>query len=157
MNTLIDQYKLIEDSRGALFGYLNTIPFKKLHQPVEAFNNKSVCYLLNHVAATYISWLNGFAMKNPVMTSDEFAWQSMDDVRTFYKEADDCVFNFIAAFADTNALVTGYKKSKDMSITVSVLQLFTHVITHEFHHKGIILNMARQLGFTPVDTDIIRY
>jgi uncharacterized damage-inducible protein DinB len=36
------------------------------------------------------------------------------------------------------------------------LELFTHVITHEFHHKGQILSLSRHLGYVPVDTDIIR-
>jgi uncharacterized damage-inducible protein DinB len=38
----------------------------------------------------------------------------------------------------------------------SAFQIFTHVITHEFHHKGQILSLSRHLGYTPVDTDIIR-
>ena len=36
------------------------------------------------------------------------------------------------------------------------LQLFTHTITHEFHHKGQVLSMSRLLGYVPVDTDVIR-
>ncbi|MNL32837.1 DinB family protein [compost metagenome] len=36
------------------------------------------------------------------------------------------------------------------------LKLFTHVTTHEYHHKGQILSLSRHLGYTPVDTDIIR-
>ncbi|RSK47607.1 hypothetical protein EI291_14730 [Hymenobacter rigui] len=38
----------------------------------------------------------------------------------------------------------------------STLHVFTHIIRHEFHHKGQMLNMSRQLGCTPVDTDAIR-
>jgi uncharacterized damage-inducible protein DinB len=41
--------------------------------------------------------------------------------------------------------------------TATPLQLFTHVITHEFHHKGQILSRCRQLGYVPVDTDILRF
>ncbi|MCB0640529.1 MAG: ATP-binding cassette domain-containing protein, partial [Phaeodactylibacter sp.] len=36
------------------------------------------------------------------------------------------------------------------------LKLFTHVITHEFHHKGQVLSFSRHLGYTPVDTDVLR-
>ncbi|MNY69859.1 DinB family protein [compost metagenome] len=35
-------------------------------------------------------------------------------------------------------------------------KVFTHVITHEYHHKGQILSLSRHLGYTPVDTDIMR-
>lgn len=156
MKTLMQQYKLVESAREALFTYLSNIPFQKLHSPVETANNKSVCYLLNHTAVTYLSWLNEFALKNPLMTTDETAWQTVNDVKTYYNEVDDCVYNFLAAYDDKDIKITGYKKSKDTTLTFSVLQLFTHVITHEFHHKGIILNMTRQLGYTPIETDIIR-
>lgn len=39
---------------------------------------------------------------------------------------------------------------------VTSLELFSHVITHEYHHKGQVLSISRHLGYTPVDTDIIR-
>ncbi len=153
----MEQYKLVQSARGAMFDYLATIPFDKLHVSVEGYQNKSVCYLLNHVAVCYLSWLTEFALKNPLMTNDETAWQTMNDVKTFYTEADDCVYNFLAAFNDKNTMITGYKKRQELTLTLSVLQLFTHVITHEFHHKGMILNITRQLSYTPVDTDVIRF
>lgn len=33
----------------------------------------------------------------------------------------------------------------------------THVMTHEFHHKGKIMTMGRMLGYTPPDADVIRF
>ena len=39
--------------------------------------------------------------------------------------------------------------------TASPFKLFTHVITHEFHHKGQILSLSRHLGYTPIDTDVM--
>ncbi len=156
METLRQQYKLVLNAREALFAYLSTIPFQKLHQPVEAFNNKSVCYVLNHIALTYVSWLNEFALKNPLLMTDETAWQTMDDVKAFFLEADDASYNFLSSFDDENTIITGLKARQNVMLSLSVLQLFTHTITHEFHHKGQVLTMTRLLGYTPVDTDIIR-
>ena len=156
MKTLLKQYKLVLGARNALFPYLAAIPFAKLHQPIENFSNKSVCYLLNHIAITYLSWLNEFAMNIPLVMTDGSDWQSMDDVLAAYKEVDECVITFLATFEDEDEKITEFKKRQDIALTLSVLQLFTHVITHEFHHKGVVLNMTRQLGYTPVDTDIIR-
>ncbi|MDQ2753158.1 MAG: DinB family protein [Bacteroidota bacterium] len=157
MKTLREQYKLVQSARGVLFDYLATIPFQKLHQPVEAFNNKSVCFVLNHIALSYLSWLNEFALKIPLLMTDETAWQTMDDVRTFYTEVNDAAYNFVSSFDDKDTMITAHKKRQKQTFTFSVLELFTHVVTHEFHHKGMIVNMTRQLGFTPVDTDIIRF
>ncbi|TKC09723.1 DinB family protein [Pedobacter frigoris] len=35
--------------------------------------------------------------------------------------------------------------------------IFTDVITHEFHHKGQAMTMARLLGHIPPDTDVMRF
>ena len=157
METLRQQYTLVQSARGALIDYLSGIPFQKLHQPVEAFNNKSVCYLLNHIAITYKSWLDEFALKNPLLMTDESGWQTMNDVKAFYLEADDATYKFLSSFNDEQVIITGVKARQNIVLSLSVLQLFTHAITHEFHHKGQILTMTRLLGYTPVDTDIIRF
>ncbi len=157
MKTLMQQYKLVQSARGALFDYLNSITFKKLHLPIQSYNSKSVCYLLNHVALCYLSWLNEFALKIPLLITDETAWQTMDDVKTIYTEVDDCMYSFLTAFDHKNTMISAFKKRQEVTLTLSVLQLFTHVITHEFYHKGVIVNMTKQLGFTPIDTDVIRF
>jgi uncharacterized damage-inducible protein DinB len=46
---------------------------------------------------------------------------------------------------------------RKQSISLTPARVFTHVITHEFHHKGQILMLARNMGYTPPDTDIIRF
>ncbi|MBR7794935.1 hypothetical protein GT022_02615 [Agaribacter marinus] len=33
---------------------------------------------------------------------------------------------------------------------------FTHAATHEFHYKGQIVSMLRQLEYTSDDTDLIK-
>ncbi len=55
-----------------------------------------------------------------------------------------------------------HARKKDITFTeytaknTTPFELFTHVITHEFHHKGQVLSLSRHLGYIPVDTDIIR-
>ncbi len=140
--------------------YFNTwLPFllKNCISLSDLYNGKSVCYSCRILVAAYLNWINGFALKNPVLLGDETAWQHIDDVKAFYKEADKCMINFLAQYTEYNTRITGYIESKEQNLTVTVLQLYTHVITHEFHHKGILLAMTRELGYTPVDTDIIRF
>lgn len=50
----------------------------------------------------------------------------------------------------------GYKWPEKY-IETNAYGIFTHVITHEFHHKGHAMTMARLLGYTPVDTDVMRF
>ncbi|WEK37501.1 MAG: DinB family protein [Candidatus Pseudobacter hemicellulosilyticus] len=53
----------------------------------------------------------------------------------------------------------GYQQQLPASASgpaLTTLQLFTPVITQEFHPQGQKLSMNRQLGYTPGDTDMIR-
>lgn len=34
-------------------------------------------------------------------------------------------------------------------------KLFMHTVTHEYHHKGQIMAMDRQLGYEPPNTDVL--
>ncbi|MFM9837313.1 MAG: DinB family protein [Cyclobacteriaceae bacterium] len=49
-----------------------------------------------------------------------------------------------------------YQKTK-RNIHTTPTELFTHVITHEFHHKGQVMMIARSLGYVPPDSDAIRF
>ncbi len=40
-------------------------------------------------------------------------------------------------------------------LSITPLWLLTHTETHEFHHKGQIVSMARHLGYTPPNTILI--
>jgi uncharacterized damage-inducible protein DinB len=49
-------------------------------------------------------------------------------------------------------------RSNDEIITVTPNKLLMHTITHEFHHKGQIVTMARQMGYDEIpDSDIFRF
>nr|WP_261382294.1 DinB family protein [Mucilaginibacter achroorhodeus] len=63
---------------------------------------------------------------------------------------------FLESFKQSLNLSLTLEKGQGVILNLSPLELFTHVITHEFHHKGQLVNMSRQLGYIPVDTDVIR-
>jgi uncharacterized damage-inducible protein DinB len=42
-------------------------------------------------------------------------------------------------------------------LSATPVQVFTHVLTHEFHHKGQIMSMCRLLGHQPPDTDVSNF
>lgn len=154
---LSSQYGEIKGARDVLFAYCKTMKPEELYQPLSEFNNSSIADLLVHNINTYISWINNFGL---------------DQNWSFYKTADvkslreiiglfDLVNFFMAEFVEkyqNNFLepITALIKHRGFSMTLTPMHLFTHVITHEFHHKGQILTMSRLLGYTPVDTDIIR-
>lgn len=113
--------------------------------------------LLVHVAETYLFWISHFAFQN-VSHSKAETFTSVMEIRALYTEVDFHVFELIKTYEGAwEDQVKGSIKGIQKEISVSAFQLFTHVTTHEFHHKGQILSMSRLLGYTPVDTDIIRF
>lgn len=40
-------------------------------------------------------------------------------------------------------------------ISMTPRKLICHTITHEYHHKGQIVSMARLMGYEPPNTDIL--
>lgn len=156
-STLIQQYRLVQSSREALLGYCERISPKHFSQKVASFNNESMAGMMAHVATTYVSWLANFAQQEQ---RPYFAAEEVNDLRAarvMFGEVDLIVDGFLQKFKDALAVPLVLPKRKGLELSLSPLMLFTHVVTHEFHHKGQIVNMSRQLGYTPVDTDIIRY
>lgn len=154
---LLDQYALVTGARGALFTYCATTGEDFL-KPVATFNNNAIRDLLVHIANTYISWLDNFGLdgSRTFYANDEV--QTLDQIKTIMDEVDLIVNDFLEKHkACYQSTITKHIARKGVTLTLSPLQLFTHVITHEFHHKGQILTMSRLLGYTPVDTDVIRF
>ena len=153
---LLDQYELVKSARGALFTYCVTI-HEDFLKPVTTFNNNSIRDLLVHIANTYISWLDNFGLDGSRIFYGNEEVQTLDHIKTIMDEIDLMVNDFLEKYSDDyQSTITKLIARKGITLTLSPLQLFTHVITHEFHHKGQILTMSRLLGYTPVDTDIIR-
>ena len=150
------QYQLVRSARGALFDYCQAIRAEDLLQPVPAFNNECIISQLTHVANCYLFWLAHAAMKQqrPFFTPAEIL--HFDAVREAYKEVDELMAAFLEHFSGSLDEPMSLTRSNGSGLIRSPFELFTHVITHEFHHKGQVVSMSRQLGYTPVDTDVIR-
>lgn len=154
---LIHQYQLVLSSREAVFTYLETLKPEHLFKPVTSFNNESIGSLMIHTADTYTSWLVNYARQEnrPYFTKDNY--KDLQSIRAAYELVNLMANDFLRHFADTLDTPMTLPKKQGIALTFTPLQLFTHVITHEFHHKGQIMNMSRQLGYIPMDTDMIRY
>jgi uncharacterized damage-inducible protein DinB len=153
---LRQQYALIQSSREVMLSFIDTVVGEDLNAPVPAFENKTIRYLLVHTANTYLHWLSYFALKQQVTFADDRELTTIELVRPIYIQADEAVDYFLNHFAQTpDAMVAG-TLSRSRQVSTAPLQLFTHIITHEFHHKGQIMTMCRLLGYTPPDTDVIR-
>jgi uncharacterized damage-inducible protein DinB len=149
------QYDLVKDSREALLEYCDALRPAELAFEFEGFGGGSIRYLLIHGINTYRFWLGSFAQGQDPVYLKAGDVEHLKEVRLAFEQTDALVAEFFDRFKDRfDTPVSGHIRQQP--VTATPLKLFTHVITHEFHHKGQILSMSRQLGYVPVDTDIIR-
>jgi uncharacterized damage-inducible protein DinB len=125
---------------------------------LSSFNDKSIADLLVHITHVYTFWLGQFALKKEVMFAEPEKINSLSKLQHLYENVNSLVEEFLKFTEQTSEKeISGEAGTPPQRITRSSFEIFTHVITHEFHHKGQILIMGRQLGHVPPDTDIIRF
>ncbi|MBB3969333.1 DinB family protein [Mucilaginibacter phyllosphaerae] len=154
--TLLHQYQLVLSARGALLNYCETIRPEHLAQPIPSFNNDSMGSLMRHVANTYLGWLLNFLQQEqrPYFTEDNH--KNLQAIRSMFEQVNLVANDFLLHHKDDMTTPLSLPREGEEALSITPLQLFTHTITHEFHHKGQLAIMSRQLGYIPVDTDVIR-
>ncbi len=157
INLLKSQYQLVKETRAVVFLYLESEVQQDLLAAVDAFNGKSIADMMVHVANTYMAWAGNFALAMQRSYYRESDCTTMAQLRVIFEDIDLIMDQFITSFAECpDTAVNGYKWA-DKYIETDAYRIFTHILTHEFHHKGQIMTMSRLLGHTPPDTDVMRF
>jgi uncharacterized damage-inducible protein DinB len=152
---LITQYRLLKGSRDVLLGYCQTLAPEDFTRELKDFGRGSIRNLLVHTVNTYYFWLEMFARDQDVVFADPDAVREVSEVKSLFDATDRVVEEFTGFFAGRyDQPLTGTIRGK--AVTAAPLTLFTHVLTHEFHHKGQILSISRHMGYLPPDTDVLR-
>ena len=158
MDGFKQQYKWMQSARASLFSYLDTVTIAHFTEELPLFGGGSMRSLLVHTANTYQFWLGNFAQNQELPFVKPVVVVNMSEVRRIFREVNELTDTFLAHFADKwQHPVTGGIPWRKTIKEATPLALFTHVITHECHHKGQVVSMSRQLGYTPPDTDLIRF
>lgn len=150
-----NQYRLIRSSRGALLDYCETISPAHFLEENSTFGRGSIRNLLVHNGYTYQYWLGVQALQKDIPFPEYESVQTIADARKLFEKVDAVVSEFIAEY-QTKHLESVQVTLRENTFPATALELFTHAISHEFHHKGQILSLSRHLGYIPVDTDVIR-
>lgn len=149
------QYELVRDSRKILFSYCRTISENDfLNQNSSFGRGGSIRNLLVHIVNTYEFWIAKHALQKNIIFSEYDSKRNIDDVVVVFDTVDSLMNEFIDVYNNLETDID-FEINGEINI-VKPLKLFTHVITHEYHHKGQILSLSRHMGYTPVDTDIMR-
>lgn len=148
-----EQYQYVKDSRKVLFNYCETISATDfVNQNTSFGRGGSMRNLLIHIANTYEFWIANITLNKNKIYAEYEHHQTIEDVKLLFISVDDFMEEFISKIDSFENKI----EIPNTTNSAKPLQLFTHVITHEYHHKGQILSLSRHLGYTPVDTDIMR-
>lgn len=149
------QYAFVKASRQVLLEYCAGIAAADFVAENSAFGRGSIRNLLVHIGHTYAFWIGGHGLQQTMAYPEYNSIKDVVQAQAFFRAVDALVARFLDVYAGSYLDERTWVNEGQCS-TASPLQLFTHVITHEFHHKGQVLSLSRHWGYVPVDTDIIR-
>lgn len=156
MNVLKEQYDWIMQTRKLLFHFCENVNQEDYVKELDAFGRNSMLTLHQHVAECYFYWLGKVGLKDLDFSESPEKAKDVNDMRTLFDTVDQLVIRFLDQFEgqeDEKISRTEIRDNEENEF--SVLWLYTHTSTHEFHHKGQLVWIARQLGYEPPDTDLI--
>lgn len=150
---LKDQYTHLQSARDIVLNFIETDIKHDLYTPIAEYDNLTIRDLLLHVSYCYFQWLAVFAMQQSVEWLDHAETQTISHIRQLYHKVDETVANFLEDFRYRRDPISNVHNAIGR-LSATPVQIFTHTLTHEFHHKGQIMTMCRILGHTPPETDI---
>lgn len=149
-------YDWVRQTREVLFQHCESLPLGLYTKELPNFGHGSIRNLQVHIFDTYNGWLLQFARQQPRERPNRADYSNVAAVRKGFSQTDAMVESFLSEFAGTlDQPLTRPHPSFPDGLTVTPRWLFTHTVTHEFHHKGQITDMCRHLGHPTPDTDLI--
>jgi uncharacterized damage-inducible protein DinB len=154
------EYEWVRGTRGILLDFCEQIDPDDFTRKND-FAWQSVRDALVHIADCYIAWLGSFVLlktKKPITPKEELHKFNVNEVRLRFDQVDSIVNELFEQHGDQlNELMEREIPWREVPERLSITpgKLLMHTITHEFHHKGQIAAMLRQMGYEPPDTDVL--
>lgn len=147
---------MVRGSRAVVINLIEQHLSGHLQTPIPEFTGKTIGYMLVHNANVYRHWLANFAMQLNQLYEDERGFTALKQIKDLYSTVDLLVDGFLNHYQHKLTVPVKGNTASGQAAEFNPLEIFTHAITHEFHHKGQILTMFRLMGHTPPDADVIR-
>ncbi|OBR68188.1 damage-inducible protein DinB [Paenibacillus oryzae] len=148
MDVFKSQYEMIQRTRESLFRFCETLTPTDYVKEIETLGGVSIRSLHVHVADCYRVWLGNRALGKSLPKITPKSVGNVQSMREIFKNTDELVYEFLNDFKIKWDPTIHVSWQSD-SVELTELWLFSHTITHEFHHRGQIVKMGRQLGYIP--------
>ncbi len=149
-------YSLVRRTRAGVLDWLDTLPLDVFTREHETFAYGSLSGIYAHIAECYLSWVGTVGLGSAESEVD------VGDVRALrgaFAAVDETVLEALGRFTAIDDPFSWTSPSGETS-TLTRRWLILHPITHEFHHKGQALALARVLGHPhpgSPDTDLVDF
>ena len=154
------EYEWVRQTRGVLFDFCSELDPDDFTRQ-NGFGFQSVRNTLVHIADCYNAWLGSFVLlktKKPLTSKEDLLELGLDEIKVRFEQVDSYVNEVFIVLKDQmdepiQRQIPWREGGEPISMTPS--KLLMHTITHEFHHKGQVMAMARQMGYEPPNTDVL--
>ncbi len=136
-------YRLVQRTRAGVLDWLDTLPPGALTERRADFAFGSPDRIYAHVADCYLWWIGTVGLGRDDLDAIEAG--NVGALRDAFRMVDAAVEEALATFDDLDAPIHWTAPEGHREV-LSRRWLLLHPITHEFHHKGQALALARVLG-----------
>ncbi|UAY53005.1 DinB family protein [Ferruginibacter albus] len=124
---------------------------------VSSFN--SIQETVLHIISAETAWLQRFQKKEKVVWLQTEYKGTKDEHIALWKDASKQLKEYIESFDETKISdLLMFKRFNGEENTMKYYEVFAHAFNHSTYHRGQVVTMLRQAGFTGVQsTDLLGY
>jgi len=155
-----NEYDWVRQTRGILLDFCRELKPNDFTRQ-NGFALQSVRDTLVHIADCYYAWLGSFVLlktNKPLTPKEELGQFNLEKIKLRFEQVDSIVAEVFELnrnqINEQIEINIPWRASPEM-ISITPGKLLMHTITHEFHHKGQIVAMLRQMGYEPPNTDVL--
>jgi uncharacterized damage-inducible protein DinB len=112
-----------------------------------------------HIAAAEHIWLQRMNKEEKQVWLQSTFTGTKDEHITLWKKASGALKDFVESFAENNLQTNlDFKRLNGDAYSMPYYELLAHVFNHSTYHRGQLVTMLRQVGFTGVEsTDMLGF
>ena len=116
----------------------------------------SVRDTLGHIMLAEWLWLERWQGRSPAFPTENFS--DLASLRSRWQKIETDLSAFVQRLTSSDLdRVVEYKNTKGRAFSSPMWQMLQHLVNHGTYHRGQITTLLRQLGATPVATDMIAF